>query len=250
MFLLQKLVSRLVFPVPIGLILGVLGVVLVWRSQRFRRLGIGLVAGALAFGWLLSTAPVSDTLLWSLEGRHMPVSEVPEEAGLIVVLGGGHVEREGFGPSVSLSQASRARVVEGVRLAGLSELPVAFTGYEGAGEVSSAEMGRAAAVELGLAGERAVTFPGPRNTAEEASTIAEHYGRETVLLVTSAGHMPRALYLFERAGVKAVPAPTDFRAGDRNYSPWSLFPSAAALANTERAWYEMLGLVWAWLGGG
>ena len=56
--------------------------------------------------------------------------------------------------------------------------------------------------------------------------------------------MPRAKYLFERAGVSAVAAPTDFRAANRDYSPWSLLPGSGAFGNTERAWYEFMGLVW------
>ena len=313
MFLLQKLISRLLFPVPLALIAGIVGLVLLVRSSRrggarrhgaveqstgsvnapagktssrTRRAGIILTAASLAFLWLAATAPLSNALLWSLEGRYAPVGELSQhpDIDLIVVLGGGHAERDGFGPWASLGRSSRARVIEGVRLARQSDrlapsnqrdlatgndlstdpdpatgsdfatepdsstdpgLPLVFTGYAGSGDISSAEMGRRAALELGIDQARTRIYPDPRNTREEAATIARHHGDAHVLLVTSASHMPRSVYLFEQAGLTVTPAPTDFRAADRYYSPWSLLPGADALSNTERAWYEYMGLAWA-----
>ena len=309
MFVLQKLLSRLLFPVPLTLIVGAVGLLVIARARAApavrngkapgeaggraevswpRRLGFALSGAALVFLWLASTAPLSDALLWSLEGRHPPVAQSsarsggpdtahsddnparlgPEtglaEAELIVVLGAGHAEREGFGPWASLGESARARVIEGVRLARRFELPLLFTGYAGVGEVSTAAMNARAAEELGVDPERIRVNSEPRNTAEEAAAVAaavagrprsrrttapERVGSTTVILVTSASHMPRSVYLFEREGVAVIPAPADFRAAGRDYSAWGLLPSASALRNTERAWYEYLGLAWARLGG-
>ncbi len=246
MFLLQKIVSRLIFPVPLALIAGVVGILLLaWTTRR--RAGLSLVIGALAFLWIAATAPVADQLLWSLEGQHLPVSEIPEEVDAIVVLGAGHVEREEFPPIVSLGRSSSARVAESVRLASGNDLTVVFSGYAGSGDISSAEMNREAAVALGLNPDRTLVLPEPRNTSEEARAVAAALPDTQVLLVTSASHMPRALLVFDRSGVDTVPAPTEFRAAQRNYSLRSLLPAAEALANSERAWYEFLGISWAWL---
>ncbi len=244
MFLLQKVVSRLIFPLPLALIVGVVGILLLALTKRHRT-GLSLVIGALAFLWVAATAPVADRLLWSLEGQYLPVSGIPEEVEAIVVLGSGHVEREEFPPTVSLGRSSSARVVESVRLASGNDLAVVFSGYAGSGDMPNAEMNREAAVELGLDRDRTLVLPEPRNTSEEARAIAAALPDTPVLLVTSASHMPRALLVFDRSGVDTVPAPTEFRAAQRNYSLWSLLPAAEALANTERAWYEFLGILWA-----
>jgi len=337
MFVVEKLLSRLLFPLPLGLIVAIVGVILLARSRvAGRRLGLGaegvrrgkrmwnagfvLVGGALALLWAASTAPLADAFLWTLEGRYRQLPAVPEDAELIHVLGGGHAEREGLGPWSSLGASSRARVVEGFRLAARSEsdsqgtgeagappaghgaatsehgadgegagadaagtgedgptgggpgeegpdggeggsaiasgaatdggaLPVVFSGYAGAGQVSSAEMGREAAVELGLDRARTRVFTEPRNTREEADAAADAFPGATVVLVTSASHMRRSVYFFERAGLDVIPAPADFLAASRHYSAWHLFPSADALRRTRRAWYEYLGLVRARLGG-
>ena len=342
-FVVQKLVSRLLFPVPLTLIAGLLGLLLIARGRSARggaadggaadglgaaheagatanppeaapgdapgegtgdgaesrpahaphgsgrafparrgrqvaRFGFALTGAAFAFLWLASTAPVSDALLWSLEGRYPPIAQslaftggsgAPAGAELIVVLGAGHAEREGFGPWASLGESARARVIEGVRLSRRFDLPLLFTGYAGTGEVSTAEMNSRAALELGIAPERIAVNSEPRNTAEEAAAVREALAGEVdvagaadqatnnaiddaeprVILVTSASHMPRSVYLFEREGVAVLPAPADYRAASRNYSIWGLLPSAGALRNTERAWYEYLGLAWARLGG-
>ncbi len=246
MFLLQKIISRLLFPLPLALIAGVAGVFLSARTTR-RRIGLALMIAALAFLWIASTAPVADLLLWSLERQHVPVREIPEDVEAIVVLGAGHFERDGFPAAVSLGRSSTARVMEALRLSSGNDLTVVFSGYAGSGEVSSAEMNREAAVDLGLDRKRTLVLPEPRNTSEEARAVATALPDKRLLLVTSASHMPRALFVFERSGVDAVPAPTEFRAAQRDYSIWSLLPAAGALGNTERAWYELLGVAWAWL---
>lgn len=268
MFVLEKLVSRLLFPVPLtvgALLAGLAAILAAKRTSRPRavkRIGVGLLTAATVFLWLAATPPIADAFLWSLERRYAPEPELPETVEYIVVLGSGHSEHEELGVWHSLGGAARARVAEGLRLSRGNTASVVFTGYEGGGEIATARMGRDAAVELGLDPERARVYPDPRNTDEEAKAVADMLAARRsdgsgdprveasgahprVALVTSASHMPRAVYLFERAGVPVAPMPTDYRGVPGGYSPWNLFPGAGALRNTERAWYEYMGLAWA-----
>ena len=163
-----------------------------------------------------------------------------------------------------LGRSAHARVGEAVRLARGNEATVVFSGYEGAGERATARVARDAAVELGLDPDRTRVLPEPRNTAEEAEALARFLegvsagaavgsaaipgaaaADAPVALVTTASHMHRALHFAERAGLRVRPAPTDYRAVPARRSLWGFFPSAGALSNTERAWYEYMGLVWA-----
>jgi uncharacterized SAM-binding protein YcdF (DUF218 family) len=77
-------------------------------------------------------------------------------------------------------------------------------------------------------------------------------GIRRVLLVTSAMHMPRSLRIFQRQGIEAIPAPTDFlitqqEINEPSSSPQAtllnLVPDADRLQNTTRALKEYIGTV-------
>ena len=85
------------------------------------------------------------------------------------------------------------------------------------------------------------------NTAEEAAEVrglVDLAGLDTIILVTSSFHMPRAKLLFDRAGIKSLPYPTDFRSGG-GHSDWmSLVPSADGLKETSDAVREFIGRIY------
>jgi uncharacterized SAM-binding protein YcdF (DUF218 family) len=76
-----------------------------------------------------------------------------------------------------------------------------------------------------------------------AAEILRAEGIDTVLLVTHAWHMPRAVAECERAGLRALPAPTCFRA----WPPLELtsfWPSERALRESTWALHEWVGRAW------
>lgn len=85
-----------------------------------------------------------------------------------------------------------------------------------------------------------------RNTAENAiytRKIADQYGIQTIILVTSAFHMPRAVAAFEKAGFQVIPFPVDYRASYISMGPEAYFPSAHALMKSSLAIKEFIGLI-------
>ena len=84
-----------------------------------------------------------------------------------------------------------------------------------------------------------------RNTAENAeytAALLQQNGVEHALLVTSAYHMPRAIYAFSHYGIGITPAPTAF-IGRSKGPVLKWLPSAAALAQSQLALHEYLGLL-------
>lgn len=89
------------------------------------------------------------------------------------------------------------------------------------------------------------------NTAEEAAAVAALLPKlasvggsrsKTILLVTSAFHMPRAKRLFQQAGLQVLPYPVDFKvSAGKSFNAMKLLPSADAWRLTEMAWREWLG---------
>jgi uncharacterized SAM-binding protein YcdF (DUF218 family) len=108
---------------------------------------------------------------------------------------------------------------------------------------------------LGVAPERILLSEQARNTAEEARALdrmARIRGWGSVLLVTSALHMPRALASFRRqSGLQVVPVACDYLlpARDQLGTPTagsvllSLWPDAGSLLLSSLAIKEHLGLL-------
>jgi len=116
--------------------------------------------------------------------------------------------------------------------------------------VPEAEVMAQIAMLLGVRPQDVRLEPDSRDTWDQAELIAKMLGRERLILVTSAAHMPRSMALFKKCGLQPIPAPTDFliRESPRPL-PGRFFPRAASLEEVNAALHEYLGLAWAWLRG-
>ncbi len=249
MFLFKKLLAPFLMPVPFLIALLAAGLALLWLTRRQRAGRWVATAGALGL-LLFGYGFVSGPLLASLERRYAPVGDAGAWAGRVrwvVVLGAGSYSDASLPPSERLSEASLARLVEGVRLQ--RQLPgsrLLLSGGSVFGSEPDAETMRALALELGVSpGALAPDALSP-DTETQAEVVRSQLGGEEFFLVTSASHMPRAVALFRKAGTNPLPAPTHFLVkGNRGLSPGDFFPGSAGLRAAEAAAYEYLGLAWA-----
>lgn len=86
-----------------------------------------------------------------------------------------------------------------------------------------------------------------RNTAENAiysADILKENNIDTIFLVTHAWHMTRSVMMFEREGIKVIPAPTIFVSDENYFSFLNYIPSASALYRTRIALHEYIGILW------
>ncbi len=88
------------------------------------------------------------------------------------------------------------------------------------------------------------------NTADEAVAVRAALGAATkgvpkrILLVTSAFHLRRATFLFERAGFEVTPFPVDYYPDEKGgLTVLRFLPNAEALAGSEKALREVIGLL-------
>lgn len=248
MFLFKKIVGLMCMPLSIAGLLLLAGMVMLFASRR-QILAKALLIGGMLLALGASWAPVADRLLGPLERQYPVLRDMNEVQGIshVVVLGGGHTSDGRLPEAGQLSDASLARVVEGIRLYRLlKDGRLVFTGGAVFDPVSHAQVMAKAAVGLGIDEGRIILLDQPMDTAGEVLAVQEHLEKERFVLVTSASHMPRAMYLFQAAGMQPVAAPTDYLVKDAGVPhPGHYFPSAAALRGTERAMYEYLGLLWA-----
>ncbi len=245
-FVAKKLISRLVFPVGLVLVLGVAGGL--WRGLRPRsRAGSWLMALAGLLLFLLASPLVSHWLMASLEARAGDYADPARLAALgvrqVVVLAGG-MNQGDLTPGDRLGRHTLKRLLEGLRLwRALPGSRLILSGGSYLGQPEAVAMA-ALARELGAPEEALVLETTSWDTEDQARVLAQRLGREPFALVTSASHLPRSLLLFRAYGAHPQPAPADFSARDWAWNYEVVMPTAAALAGSEAAFYEYVGLTW------
>ena len=180
----------------------------------------------------------------------VPVTELPA-AQVIVVLGGGlEVTQRSDRPD--LNQAAD-RMWHAARLYKAGKAPVLI--LSGGLAFAEGTMSEAASMQvflrdLGVPDAAMLLEERSANTRENAQFTTElirERGMNSLLLVTSALHMPRAVRLYEAQGLKVIPAATDHEF--RTYSVWrSVLPDAQALDGSGRALKEALAWLLSFLG--
>ena len=169
--------------------------------------------------YVFSISLVARALLQPLERMHQQ-TPLSASADVVVVLGGGAVagapDLDGTG---SLLGYSANRLLTGVRLSKVKNLPLLFSGGQVyADDANEALVSKRIADQLSIGTRKILVEPRARNTAENAYrslAICREQGYKRVLLVTSAYHMPRAMYQFTRAArksdVQLLPYPCDYQ---------------------------------------
>lgn len=253
-FWLKKLVALFTSPLGLLLLVLVVGLLLAWRKRAGPWPGRLIVAAAVGLV-LVCCGPTGDLLLRPLEQRHAPLVDVDvegaREATFVVVLGGGLTSREGGPVTSELNTSSTIRLVEGIRHhRALGTTTLIVSGAAVTQQRSTADALAQVALDLGVSESELALADGARDTAEEAAAVLDLAGPgATVIVVTEASHMPRAMLLFERAGLNPIAAPTLHRASPRLFVLGSLWPSARNVRKVERAFYEYIALLWIALGG-
>jgi len=250
MIFVSKLLTALFLPPGcIILFLIVLVFFVKWKIKIF--LGMLLI-----FFYAFSIQPVSDFLLKPLENAWPPLPEDTDKTWpqAIVVLGGGTVQgspEAGEGHD-TLSSDALKRAVYAFTLRNTFRVPLVFSGgkvfdYDQETEAAAAER---LFESLGLDSRRIVLETTSRNTWENARETAklfsdEGHSLERAILVTSAYHVKRGVYCFERNGISVIPAPTDYKCErGRRYDILSFLPSMIYLENTWLALHEYIGLLY------
>jgi uncharacterized SAM-binding protein YcdF (DUF218 family) len=199
--------------------------------------------------WLLATPWTSHNLQSLIESQAGEVSaESLPITDAIVVLGGTLSPPASPAREANLS-AAVDRLVYATKLYRLGKSPTILIsgGNATSAETMDAESIHAAALlrDWGIPADAILTETESVNTYENAvytKLMLDQHNLKSVLLVTSALHMPRALATFESAGVQAIPAATDFESRlpmASGMEAWIAEP--AALEGTTRALKEYFG---------
>lgn len=245
---ISKLLAQLIYPVISSLLLAIAAGLAFWRRRR--RLGGWCLALSIIWLWLCATPLVARWSLARLETRFPPVAAAAlPEADAILVLGGivappRPPHRLHFNLSSSVD-----RLWHAARLfkAGKAPRVVAVGGNLPWSDdnISEAYVMAEVMQSLGVPPAAILIESASMTTYENAlyskKVLAEH-GIESILLVTSAMHMPRALATYRGAGIKAMPAPIDFIAiPGTGLDIWDFLPDVSALGVTTAVLRETMG---------
>jgi uncharacterized SAM-binding protein YcdF (DUF218 family) len=243
MFITLKMVLRQLLLPPAGtLLLVALGAWLAAGAAdnaARRRVGLGLIIASVVALWLLATPLVADAL--AHHAQRYPALDLsrPSRAQAIVVLGGG--DQRAAAPEYGGQPAAGIGLLERVSYAAYvaqhTTLPVLVSGTPTETRAMSATLARNFHVDTRWVEDRSRdTF----QNAQFSALILKAAGVSRILLVTDAEHEWRAAQEFQAAGLAVVPAPAEPWA-PRPFDPLRCVPSAAALARSTQALYEMLG---------
>ena len=99
------------------------------------------------------------------------------------------------------------------------------------------------AIKFGISESSIVLTKNVKNTEQEAEAIKELFPNEDIslILVTSAYHMPRALKVFQAYNLNVISFPVDFKRNYQKFTILDLIPSAGSLANSSHFIKEMIG---------
>jgi uncharacterized SAM-binding protein YcdF (DUF218 family) len=261
-FGLYKFVKYGLYPLTwVVLLLGVATVLalLPFSPKRLRRVRQLLVSSLLLLV-ALSSPLIAFPLIGSLESwYHPPQLTSIDRFDAIVVLGGGVDEKGSLRPTTEPSSYSRNRTTCGVDLYQQGYAPtLVLTGGDarifGTGPQEAVEMKRWA-IRLGVPESATKIDAEARNTYENATGTKRLLGPASILLVSSASHLPRAVPVFTKQGFRVTPAPCDYISQNLPRESWDdvklfhVIPNDIALQHNREAVAEVAGIVIYWLTG-
>ena len=246
-FYFGKIAVLMVGPLGLGIILLVIALVL-YRGSKLGRIVLACGIGIL---WLFSTQVVSQAMLRGLEHheRVYSLENAPVEPAIIV--------RGGFlrPPNAIHKQGELTgggdRLVQAFRLYRAGKAPlILISGGDvpmfGKGAMTESEAARILLEEWGVPDTAIVVESRSKNTVENARfshDLLAARGIHTVLLVTSAYHMPRAAGVFRKTGLEVVPVAADHVTGwPEPDVPFRVLPETGALSDSATALKEYIGL--------
>lgn len=249
--LLKNLTNFFIDPVNLIFIIILIAGIYYYRGKHL--ITKRLVFAAVIIYFLSATYFLPNILVGWLEKKYTPIDlESINKSGQkvdILVLGSGHTADPDLPPLGQLSATALQRLTEGIRiLERIPESHLILSGYGDESAKSQAEVMFEAALSLQVPAESMSLQSEPTTTEEEASTYAANHPEDhTLILVTSASHMPRAMSLFKKKGLSPTPAPTAFEVVKDPEEPfeWDIF-SARNFSKVEMALHEYVGMMWAW----
>jgi len=242
--ILKKILTALIFPLSILTLISSWFVFHLLKNTVTPKIKY-IFTGTFIFFVLITMQPIAGIFVNSLENDFVCLTDTNtiKEAEYIIILGGGYNDAENMPTTSQLGASSLLRLVEGIRLKKINpNAKLIFSGGKPFSEkYTEASIYESAYRSLTSDTSKQILSEIPHNTKSEADETYKLIGNKKLILVTSANHMKRAVYLFEKMGCNVIPAPCDFLVKNLKYYP--ALPSWSSIKQTEFAIHEYIGIL-------
>ena len=245
---LSKLFPLAVYPLTLCFGFGIVGLALMLLRRRIVGTAFVLVAFSILF---VAASPMTGNWLYGSLERQFAFELFDDLAKAVVIVLLWGVLRLPLPPRTDFEltgTSNRIRYAALLYRAGRAQRILVSGGnvFDQSGVRGEAFYVKAFLSELGVPAEVVLTEERSRNTyqnAVETSRILAREGWHSLLLVTSASHMPRAHAVFQSRGLEVIAAPTDFQvAAYAQPAILDWIPTAGGLGRTTAALHEYLGI--------
>jgi uncharacterized SAM-binding protein YcdF (DUF218 family) len=255
MFLfLSKLIPVFFYPIGLICLLLIIALGMLWKKSKRTPV---VISSALLILLLSGNSWTSHWLAQSLEWQNIPQGELPT-ADAIVILGGGIRAADYPRPDADFNDAGD-RVWYGANLYHAGKAPkIIVSGgridWQGKGAPEADDLTKLL-VKMGVPQTDIIPEGKSLNTRDNAvftKEILQQNNFKTILLVTSAMHMPRSMAIFKKLDIDAIAAPTDYRISQLEIDQpnsqiesaiLALLPNEADISLTTSALREYIGIL-------
>ena len=245
-FFLKKILLYLFYPTSlIFLFLFIVSIYVVLGERRGRRRFLLFIA--ILIYYFSSTPFLPYFLLKHLESKYtIPAPESFKKVNYVVVLTAGVYPQQNLLLEERLDRESYLRLIKALEIKkAYPEKKVLIIGgcFKNENNRLGATYYKKIAEKFGIDVQ---AIDEPLDTITSAKVLKKYIPnlKEPFFLLTSAYHLPRAMFLFKKEGFNPIPYPTnyDYKICKPKFSIWDFFPDPLYLEMTTIAVHEYLGL--------
>ena len=194
----------------------------------FKRYFKSIIIFATIYLFLMSYHPINNFLLEHLEKKYenYNIDDINISNIKYALLLGGNIEDRGY-KALELFNKNK-------------NLTIITSGFMGSAIKSATILQK-----CGIPKNHIIMLTKPENTRQEAMFVKKIVKNDRFFLVTSAYHMPRAMIIFKKQGLKALPYQTQGK-----YFPSYVYtypPSGIELEKMQIVLHEYIGILWEFL---
>lgn len=249
MLVISRVIANIVLPPSI--IIVILVILLIMIKMKKDKTATKIVYFIILVTYFISSIIGEYFLVKPLEIKNNTVMEereirTPKEIA-IVILAGGAIKGTVIG-NAELGNITLSRLYGGYKIHKKYGYDICVSGdwIDDNNDITVADMMRDVLLDLNVDYNNIILETRSRNTWEnavESLEILRDSGYKQIILVTSALHMPRSIYSFQKVApdLTIIASPTDFI---YYYETRKWLPNTSSLHNNLLAIHEWIGLIW------